>query len=124
MLAGITTFDTDGTLAWIFEILGFLSIVGIELDTFEVSTSFDDMLGISLTTWLNSCTATWACSISSLAKLIDEPIVISVDCYFLFPDKYVLKGIFSLAETQKSLYDFVKKFLNDEKEEASKIKNK
>ena len=49
-------------------------------------------------------------------KLIDEPIVISVDCFFLFPDKYVLKGIFSLAETQKSLYDFVKKFLNDEKE--------
>jgi hypothetical protein len=49
-------------------------------------------------------------------KLIDEPIVVSVDCYFLFPDKYVLKGIFSLAETQKSLYAFVKKFLNDEKE--------
>ena len=53
---------------------------------------------------------------NKLKKLMETPIVTQGDCYFVFPDKYVIKGIFCLYEKISNMYDFIKFFLNNKNE--------
>ena len=53
---------------------------------------------------------------NKLKKLMETPIIIQGDCYFVFPDKYVIKGVFCLYETIMNMYDFVKIYLNNKNE--------
>ena len=53
---------------------------------------------------------------NKLKKLMETPIITQGDCYFVFPDKYVIKGVFCLYETIMNMYDFVKIYLNNKNE--------
>ena len=53
---------------------------------------------------------------NKLKQLMETPIVTQGDCYFVFPDKYVIKGIFCLYEKIMNMYDFIKFYLNNKNE--------
>ena len=53
---------------------------------------------------------------NKLREIIDSPIITQGDCFFIFPDKYVIKGIFCLYEKVSDLYDYIKNYLNNKSE--------
>ena len=50
---------------------------------------------------------------NKLRELIDLPIITQGDCFFIFPDKYVIKGIFCLYEKVSEMYDYIRHYLNN-----------
>ena len=48
---------------------------------------------------------------NELKKLNEKKILIKGDVFFIFPDKYVLKGTFNLNEMKTKLFDFVREYL-------------
>ena len=56
---------------------------------------------------------------NKLSELIDSPIITQGDCFFIFPDKYVIKGIFCLYEKVSDMYDYIKNYLNNKRENFS-----
>ena len=49
--------------------------------------------------------------IVELKKLNEKKILIKGDVFFVFPDKYILKGTFNLIELRTKLFDFVREYL-------------
>ena len=54
---------------------------------------------------------------NNLKTLIESPIIIQGDIFFIFPNRYILKGCFCLYEKVKDLYDFVLYYLNNKKDQ-------
>ena len=53
---------------------------------------------------------------NKLKNLIESPIITQGDCYFIFPDKYVIKGVFCLYEKVIEMYKFIRSFLSNPNE--------
>ena len=55
-------------------------------------------------------------NIDKFYKLINTPIFVAKDCFFIFPDYYIIQGTFCFNESIKDLYNFVRRFLHSSKE--------
>jgi hypothetical protein len=49
--------------------------------------------------------------IKELTNLNEKPITIRGDVFFIFPDKYILRGTFNLSELRIKLFDFVREYI-------------
>ena len=49
-------------------------------------------------------------------KLINTPIIVAKDFFFVFPDYFIIQGTFCFNESIKDLYNFVRRFLHNSNE--------
>ena len=54
--------------------------------------------------------------IDKFYKLINTPIIVAKDCFFIFPDYFIIQGTFCFNESIKELYKFVRRYLHNSKE--------